>query len=77
MAKIKTQNQQNPPLSKKKRVDSMGNDARRVYVRSGTGSIAEAIFPNENAAKAYIEQDRINIKNLGGKVLYDSKYPAR
>ena len=55
----------------------MGNDARRVYVRSGTGSIAEAIFPNENAAKAYIEQDRINIKNLGGKVLYDSKYPTR
>ena len=70
-------NQQNPPTSKKKRVDTMGNSSRRVFVKTGNGTICEAIFPSENAAKAYIEQDLLNIKNLGGKKMYDSKYAAR
>lgn len=74
---ISKTNQQNPPLPKKKRVDAQGNDKRRVFIKSGTGTMAEAMFPSENAANAYIEQDRINIRNLGGTILYDSKFVSR
>lgn len=60
-------NQQNPPLPKKKRVDSKGNDSRRLFVKSGTATLLLAKLPSENAAK--IAQTDISkiIKNLGGE----------
>lgn len=60
-------NQQNPPLPKKKRVDSKGNDARRLFVKSGTATLLLAKLPSENAAK--IAQTGISkiIKTLGGE----------
>ena len=35
----KTINQQHPPLPKKKRVDSVGNDRRRFIVKSGNATL--------------------------------------
>lgn len=67
MATIARVNQQNPPLPKKKRVDSKGNDARRLFVKSGTATLLLAKLPSENAARiAQIDISKV-IKNLGGE----------
>ncbi len=63
---ISKKNQQNPPLPKKKRVDSLGNDARRVFIKTGTASLEFAKMPTENAAKVLIQSTIDNIKKLGG-----------
>lgn len=62
-------NQQNPPRSKRARVDDKGNDSRIVYTKSGTSTTGFAKFPSENAAKAFEEQMYINAKNLGGRII--------
>lgn len=35
MSKLKKANQEFPPTSKKKRVDSLGNDRRKLYLKDG------------------------------------------
>lgn len=64
---VRQVNQQHPPLPKKKRIDANGNDARRLFVKSGTATLLLAKLPSENAAK--IAQADISkvIKNLGGE----------
>ena len=64
---MKEQNQQHPPLPKRKRVDAKGNDKRRIFVTSGNASIMFARGLNKNACDI-LEQRILNeIKNLGGE----------
>lgn len=69
----RTTNQQNPPLPKKKRVDSKGNDARRIFVKSGTATLELAKMPSENAANIFIQKMIENAKLLGGSVSCNHK----
>lgn len=68
---MKRQNQQNPPSSKKQRVDSLGNDIRRFAVKSGTSTTIIAKLPSINACKAFEEAIKTAIKNLDGKLLVE------
>lgn len=65
---MKTTNQQNPPLPKRKRVDDKGNDRRRVFAKSGTATLEIAKMPSENAAVALMQSIMENSKRLGGYV---------
>lgn len=67
----RTVNQQNPPSSKKKRVDSKGNDHRRVFAKSGTATLMIAKGLTLNAASAFTEKMRENAQNLGGECTCD------
>lgn len=61
-------NQQNPPLPKKKRVDTLGNSRRRVFAKSGTATLLLASELTEPAADAFINSMRDNAVRLGGKL---------
>lgn len=61
------QNQQNPPLPKKKRVDSAGNDRRRFIVKSGGATLILASNLTKNACDVLEAHIRGSIENLGGK----------
>lgn len=47
-----TKNQVNPPLPKKKRVDSLGNNRKRVFFKSGNSTMLFCKGLTENGAKA-------------------------
>jgi len=61
-------NQQNPPLPKKKRVDTFGNSKRRVFAKSGTATLLLASGLTEPGADAFIASLKDNTVRLGGKV---------
>jgi len=60
-------NQQNPPLPKKKRVDTLGNSKRRVFAKSGTATLLLVSGITEPGADAFINSLRNNVQRLGGK----------
>ena len=60
-------NQQNPPLPKKKRVDTLGNSKRRVFAKSGTATMLLVSGVTKLAADAFINSLRDNAQRLGGK----------
>lgn len=64
MAKIL--NQQNPPLPKKKRVDSAGNDRRRFIAKSGNATLILASGLTKEACDVLEAHLRGSIQNLGG-----------
>lgn len=61
------QNQQNPPLPKRKRVDTLGNSKRRVFAKSGTATLLLVSGITEPGADAFINSVMDNAKRLGGK----------
>lgn len=61
------QNQQNPPLPKKKRVDSQGNDRHRIIAKDGGASMILCEGMTMNACQIFIDSFSDNIKKLGGK----------
>lgn len=64
---MRGQNQNNPPLPKKKRVDVQGNDKRRVFVKSGNATMMLAKGLTKNACDI-LESKVVNaIKDLGGE----------
>lgn len=64
---MKEQNQNRPPLLKKKRVDAKGNDKRRVFVKSGNATMMLAKGLTKNACDI-LESKIVNaIKDLGGE----------
>ena len=65
MSKI---NQQNPPLPKRKRVDTLGNSKRRVFAKSGTATLLLVSGITEPGADAFINSLKDNAVKLGGKV---------
>ena len=66
MSKI-VKNQQNPPLPKKKRVDTLGNSKRRVYAKSGTATLLLVSGITNPGADAFINAVRDYAERLGGK----------
>lgn len=66
MPKVTKANQINPPLPKKKRVDSQGNDRKRVFAKSGTATLMIAENLTENAANVFISNMKTNAERLGG-----------
>ena len=65
---IRKSNQQNPPLPKKKRVDSQGNDHRRFVAKSGNATLILASGLTQNACEILEATIRGSVKNLGGTV---------
>ena len=65
---MKTTNQQNPPLPKKKRVDTLGNSKRRVFAKSGNATLLLVSGITEPGADAFISSLKDNAAKLGGKV---------
>ena len=63
---VKIKNQQNPPLPKKKRVDSAGNDRRRFVAKSGNATLHLASGLTQNACEILEAHIRGSITNLGG-----------
>lgn len=63
---IKEQNQQHPPLPKKKRVDAQGNDKRRLFAKSGTATLQIAYGLTQEGCDALVQSIEQSIKNLGG-----------
>lgn len=59
-------NQQNPPLPKKKRVDSAGNDRRRFIAKSGNATLILASGLTKEACDVLEAHLRGSITNLGG-----------
>lgn len=55
MNALRKQNQLNPPLPKKKRVDKLGNDRRRLWFKSGHSTMLLCEGVTENAAKVISE----------------------
>ena len=68
MKQRSSQNQIHPPLPKKKRVDTLGNSKRRVFVKSGTATLLLVSGVTEPAADAFINSIRDYAERLGGKV---------
>lgn len=62
------QNQVNPPLPKKKRVDSKGNSYQRVIVKDGGGTQIICENLTENGAQAFILGLSDLADKLGGKL---------
>jgi len=63
---VKEQNQQHPPLSKRKRVDAQGNDRRRLFAKSGTATLQIAYGLTQEACDVLVQSIEQSIKNLGG-----------
>lgn len=63
---VKEQNQQHPPLPKKKRVDAQGNDKRRLFAKSGTATLQIAYGLTQEACDVLVQSIEQSIKNLGG-----------
>lgn len=64
---MKAQNQQNPPLPKKKRVDSNGNSHMRLFAKTGTATMCIASGLTQNACDVLEAHIKGCIENLGGK----------
>lgn len=62
--KTSIQNQVNPPLPKKKRVDKLGNSRKRLWVKSGTSTMLLCKGLTDNGATALIEA----IKDIATKL---------
>lgn len=65
---VKQQNQQNPPLPKKKRMDAKGNDRRRLFVKSGTATMLLADGLTKNACDILVQQMCLSVQKLGGNL---------
>jgi hypothetical protein len=63
---VKEQNQQHPPLPKRKRVDAQGNDRRRLFAKSGTATLQIAYGLTQEACDVLVQSIEQSIKNLGG-----------
>lgn len=64
-------NQQNPPLPKRKRVDTRGNDRRRVFAKSGTATLLIAKDLTSSGAVVFTEKLREIAERLGGESCCD------
>lgn len=65
MTPILHRNQEHPPLPKRKRVDSMGNNRKRIFYKKNDASILLARNVPENACMFFIESIRDTAKKLG------------
>ena len=68
-----TQNQQNPPLPKRKRVDVQGNDRRRFIAKDGGTTMILVEGLTENGCKVLENSFRNTVERLGGKIKVNFK----
>lgn len=68
---MKTTNQQNPPLPKRKRVDAQGNSRKRVFAKSGSATLLLASGLTDNGATVFIQEVKNNAELLGGECKCD------
>lgn len=61
-------NQLYPPLPKKKRVDKLGNDRRRLWFKSGNSTMLICQGVTENAAKVISESLKDICDKMGTKL---------
>lgn len=66
--KTKEQNQEHPPLPKKKRVDAQGNDKRRFFIKSGNATMMLANGLTKNACDILENKIATIVNDLGGKL---------
>lgn len=64
----KTQNQQNPPLPNKKRVDSNGNDHRRFAAKDNGTTMPLVTGLTENGCIVLENAIKDTVNKLGGKL---------
>lgn len=64
----RTVNQRNPPLPKRKRVDSQGNDHYRLYAKDSGTTMLIAKGATNNAFNAFINSVEDNANRLGFKL---------
>lgn len=64
---MKKANQPHPPLPKKKRVDALGNDKRRLWLKDGNSTMLFASGLTENACKVVIESVNSTLDKLSTK----------
>lgn len=62
------QNQEHPPLPKKKRVDAQGNDKKRIYFKSGNSSMLFCKGLTENGYRALVASLNDLMSKLGTKI---------
>ena len=62
------QNQEHPPLPKKKRVDAQGNNRKRIYFKSGNSSMLFCKGLTENGYKALVSSLNDLANKLGTKI---------
>lgn len=67
-------NQVHPPLPKKKRVDELGNDKRRLWLRDGKTTMPFVEGLTENGCKSLINQINSTLIKLGNKTLPNNKF---
>ena len=67
MKNNRTQNQQNPPLPKKKRVDTLGNSRYRVFAKSGNATMCIAKGLTKPGCDALIDNIIELTEKLGGQ----------
>lgn len=72
--RIVQQNQVHNPLPKKKRIDTNGNDKRRLWLKEGSATILFVNGLTENGCKALISSINHTLTKLGNKPLPDNKF---
>ena len=68
MVALKFKNQLHPPLPKKKRVDKLGNDRKRLYFKSGNSTMLLCQGVTDNAAKVITDRLITICDQLGTKL---------
>lgn len=74
MTNSRTKNQVHPPLPKKKRVDAVGNDHRRLWLKDGNTTMLFAEKLTAEACKALINSINNTLIKLGNKPLPNNKF---
>ena len=65
---IRSKNQQNPPLPKRKRVDAQGNNRKRLIVKDGGATIIIAEGATQNCYECAWKRFTRDIEAGGGKI---------
>ena len=65
MSPVIHKNQEHPPLPKRKRVDSMGNNRKRMFFKKGDASMLFCKGITEEAAHAFENSMRDTARKLG------------
>jgi len=68
------QNQEHPPLPKKKRVDANGNDHRRLFLKDGNTTMLFVKGLTENGCKTLINSINSTLIALGKESIPRNKF---
>ena len=68
MPAVRTKNQLNPPLPKKKRVDSLGNNRKRLFLKSGNATMLFCKGLTEPGCKVLIEKIDEFMSKMGTQI---------